>query len=829
MKMILVNKKNKTVDIKKILRDSYIDYSMSVIVNRALPDARDGMKPVQRRILYAMFLEKLSYNRPFDKCAGVVGEVLKNYHPHGDVSVYDALVRLAQNWVMRYPLIDSQGNFGSIDGDPPAAYRYTEARLTKKSELMLEWINEKTVDFISNYKSNTVEPKVLPARLPNLLINGSIGIAVGMATSIPPHNLKEVVQSCCAVIDNPNILIKEIHEKYLKGPDFPTGGYILNKQEILKYMEKGKGTIKIRGKIKLEKNEKNRKSLVISEIPYGTNRSNIISKIIKLVNNKIITEISNIRDESDHLTRIVIELKKGEIIEVLINKLFKYTQLESSFGVTLLALDKGLPKIMNIKEMIVCYINHRKEITYRKINNLLNIDKNQLEILNGYLTACTNIKKIINLIKSSYNKKEAKIKIKDEFNLTTKQVNNILNLKIYKLLTILDKKKIKTKKNKIEKNIKTNQMILNSDINLMKVVKKDIISINEEYRSKRRTKILNKIQKLFKIEDVIVNESCIITITRNGFIKRTNIKCYKSQKRGGKGVIGTGQYKNDFVEHLFIANSHDYIMFFTNRGRVYVKRVYEIPIGSRISKGRSISNLFDDENIRSKFSTIVCIKKPFFKSKSLIMCTRNGLIKKTHLKEYSNFRKNGIIGIKVRKNDSLVNVKLAEETDEIMIITYCGRSIRFKIREIRSQKRNTIGVKGITLKKIKYSNINKKNRKLEIQDYVKNLEIVDKNLTLLIVKENGIGKRTKFEKYKIQKRGGKGIRVMKKSSSFVSGSLSITDKNDIMILTTSGKAIRIPTEGIRISNRTTKGVKLIKLKKDDKVLGMCKILKEKAF
>lgn len=789
-------------NINEIMETAYIDYSMSVIVSRALPDARDGLKPVQRRVLYAMLREGLLQSRPFDKCAGVVGEVLKNYHPHGDTSVYDTIVRLAQDWIMRYPLIDPQGNFGSIDGDSAAAYRYTECRLKEISEQLLKDIDEDTVDFAPNYKESTTEPTVLPAALPNLLLNGSTGIAVGMTTNIPPHHMGEIIDATCAIIKNPNVTIDDLL-KIITGPDFPTGGSIVGLEGIRKYLRTGRGIIKVRGTIQVEEMKGGKEQLIITEIPYNVNRAMLVTRIAELVQLKILTEVSDLRDESDEHTRIVIELKRGEIPRVVTNKLFKHTPLENSFGVILLALDKRRPKQMNIKEMLECFIEHRREVIYRRTAFRLRKAEDRAHILEGYRIALDSLDEIVKIIRKSPNRDEARINLMAKFPFSERQTNAILDLRLYQL-TGLEREKIENEYLELMKTIEELRSILEDENKLLEVIRVELMDIKKKYTTERRTKIIPE-EGEFKMEDVIANEGCIITVTHKGFIKRTGVSEFKSQKRGGKGVIGTGQHDDDFVEHLFSASTHDYIMFFTKTGRVYIEKVYEIPEGTRTAKGRAVANVLQlqkDEEI----AAMICTKE-INDQLHLIMGTKKGTVKKTNLGEYSNVRKGGIIGIKIDEDDALVNVILSKGTEEIVIITHNGMSIRFSEIALRDQGRATHGVRGI---------------KLKGADYVKAMQVVDPNLTLLIASEQGLGKRSNYDQYRTQARGGSGIIAIKTSG--VAGALNVNDNDEIMIFTHSGQAIRSPVKDIRVIGRTTQGVRLVNLSNGDSIIGISKVI-----
>ena len=803
--MYTENEKLISTNITEIMKTAYIDYSMSVIVSRALPDARDGFKPVQRRILYAMFREGLLHNRPFDKCAGVVGEVLKNYHPHSDTAVYDTLVRMAQNWVMRYPIIDPQGNFGSIDGDPPAAYRYTECRLNAIAETLLNDIDEGTVDFVPNYKESTVEPSVLPSALPNLLLNGSTGIAVGMTTNIPPHNLGELIDATIAVINNPSIAVSELI-KYIPGPDFPTGGTIAGRDGIKKYLTTGRGIVRIKGTVHSEEIKNGKEQLVITEIPYAVNRAGLVTKIAELVQAKVIDEISDSRDESDENTRIVIELKRGAVPRVLINKLYKHTPLESSFGVILLALDKRMPKQMNIKEMILCYVEHRREVIYRRTQYRKQKAEARAHLLEGYKIALDNLDDFVRIIKAAQNREEARLKLMEKYPLSQTQANAILEMRLYQL-TGLEREKIEKEHQELMKIIEEYNAILENEAILLKVILDELKELREKYNTPRRTKIVDA-EGEFCIEDVIANEGCIITVSHKGFIKRTSVSSYRSQKRGGKGVIGTGHYDDDFIIHLFTASTHDYIMFFMSNGRVYVEKVYEIPEGSRTAKGRSISNVLElqkDETV----AAMICIKE-FTEDNHLVMATRKGVVKKTNLNDYANFRRGGIIGINIDEDDELVNVKLTHGHDELVMITQKGMSIRFSEEQLRDQGRATRGVRGISLKE---------------GDCVKAMEVVEGETTLLVASAKGQGKRTDYDAYRSQKRGGSGIIAIKADE--VAGALSVREDDEIMLFTHSGQAIRTPVKGIRSIGRTTQGVRLVNLAEDDYLVGISRVIETK--
>ena len=671
--MYTANEKRSSANITDIMQTAYIEYSMSVIISRALPDARDGLKPVQRRILYAMLREGLVHNRAFTKCAGVVGEVLKNYHPHGDSSVYDTLVRLAQPWVMRYMLIDSQGNFGSVDGDPAAAYRYTEARLKDIAEELLRDIEEETVDFVPNYNESTTEPTVLPAALPNLLMNGSTGIAVGMTTNIPPHNLSEIIDAACAIIDRPGITVDEL-VTYIPGPDFPTGGYINGRAGIRSYLTTGRGIVRTRGKAHTEELKGGGEQIVITEIPYNVNRATLVLRIAELVREKEIEGIRDLRDESDENTRIVIELKRGEQSQIVINQLYQKTALESSFGVILLALDKKRPKQMNIKELVECYIEHRRDVVTRRTQFRLNEAKARAHILEGYIIALDNLDDFVKIIRASSNRDDAKVKLMAKYPLSEIQTNAILELRLYQL-TGLERGKIEAEYMELEKLILELRSILASEAKLLALIKKELLELRDKYASPRRTEIIDAEGDL-RMEDVIPNVGAVITVSHLGFIKRTPVADYRSQKRGGKGVIGAETYEEDFAEDLFTASTHDYVLFFTSTGQCLAKKIYDIPEGTRTAKGKSVSS-FLRLGSGEKLASLLCVKA-FTADQYVVMATKDGAIKKTALAEYEGAdREGGIRGMKIAEGDAIVGCVLTNGANELILVSHQGQAVRF--------------------------------------------------------------------------------------------------------------------------------------------------------
>ena len=807
--MYAQNEKVTPVNISEQMQQAYIDYSMSVIVGRALPDARDGLKPSNRRVLYAMRQIGLLHNRSYSKCAKVVGEVLGKYHPHGDASVYDTLVRMAQDFAMRYPLIDGQGNFGSIDGDPAAAYRYTECRLKEIAEELLADLDKDTVNFQPNFDEKEVEPVVLPARIPNLLVNGSTGIAVGMATNIPPHNLTEIIDACCALIDEPELELEKV-AKFVKGADFPTGGQICGKQGIKDYLLTGRGSLKIRGRIGVEEVKGGKERLIISEIPYNVNKASLIERTAQLVNEKKLDGISDIRDESNKDgIRVVIELKRDAIPKVVINNLFKHTQLEDSFGVIMLAIDHGRPRIMNIKQMIECYIAHRREVITRRTKFELQKAEERAHVLEGFRIALDNIDAVVKIIRNADDREDAKKKLMDKFKLSEVQCNAILEMRLYQL-TGLERDKIEEEYLEIIKRIEYLKSLLASEKKLMAVVKTELVEVKEKYGDARRTDIVADEGEI-NIEDLIVNEACIVTISHQGYIKRTAVSAYRSQRRGGKGVMGMEQREEDFIEHLFTCSTHDYIMFFTEEGRVYVEKVYELPEMGRAAKGKSLAN-FLQLRPEEKVSALIRVKE-FTDKQYLFMATKVGIVKKTNLGEYANPRKGGVIGIKIEQGDRLIGVKLTNGNNEIVLVTKDGMSIRFHEEEARDMGRASVGNWGIRPDK---------------GDYVIGVEIVDTNATLLVAGEHGIGKRTPFDEYRVQSRGGKGIITMKTTDKVgsVVGALSVTDTDEIMLSTSQGQTVRTSCKDIRIAGRNTQGVKLIDLNEGDKLVAIARVISE---
>ena len=802
-------------NITEIMQSAYIDYSMSVIVSRALPDVRDGFKPVQRRVLYAMLREGLLHNRPYDKCAGVVGEVLKNYHPHGDGSVYDTLVRMAQPWVMRYPLIDGQGNFGSVDGDSAAAYRYTECRLTKLSEELLRDIDEDTVDFTPNYKESTTEPSVLPASLPGLLMNGSTGIAVGMATNIPPHNLRELIDAICTLIDDPSISIDEIMD-ILPGPDFPSGGSIAGRSGIKSYMNTGRGIVRMRGSMHIEDLPSGKQQIIITQIPYNVNRATLVTRIADLVREKILDGVSDLRDESTEVTRIVVELKMGEIERVTMNKLYKLTALESSFGVILLALDKLKPRQLNIKEALELYIEHRRTVILRRTKFRLRKAQDRAHILEGYKIALDNLDDFVKIIRASNNRNDAKINLSSKYNLSERQTNAILDLRLYQL-TGMERGKIDAEYSELMALISELTEIIENEKKLLDLIKTELLDVKETYGDERKT-LITEAEGDVSMEDLIPNDGCVVTITKSGFIKRTTVDEFKIQNRGGKGVIGSGQKDEDPVSLLKTCNAHDTLMFFMQNGRVYVQKAYEIPEGSRTSKGRNTINFLEMQK-GEQVAAIIAVDD-FESDKSLVLCTKNGVVKKTKISAYKNHRKGGIIGINVDVGDEVLEALQIEQNDHLMVLTAKGKGLRFASQQLRDQGRVTRGVRGIKLKE---------------NDNVVNILKVEDDKLLLIAGKNGLGIRTKFssflprggesiesEEVSPRKRGGQGVIAM--NTEAVCGSISVDPESEILMITKAGQTVRCAVQNIRETSRGSKGVKLVNLSPRDFLVGVSEVV-----
>ena len=791
--------------IEEEMKESYLDYAMSVIVGRALPDVRDGLKPVHRRILYSMYGMGLQYDKPFVKSARIVGETFK-YHPHGDTAIYDTLVRMAQDFSLRYPLVKGHGNFGSIEGFKQAHMRYTEAKLDKISEELLKDIEKETVKFVDNFDGSLKEPSVLPSKLPNLLINGSSGIAVGMATNIPPHNIKEIVDGIIKVIENPKIELSELMN-FVKGPDFPTGGVIIGRNGIKSSYFDGRGKILLRGKTEVEE-KKSRKSIIVREIPYMVNKSNLVESIADLVRDKVVDGISDIRDESDREgMRIVIELKKDFDENVILNQLYKSTQLQNTFGVIMLALVNNEPKILGLKELINNFILHRKDIIVKRSKFDLEKARKRVHILEGLKIALKNIDLSVKLIKNSKNVEEAQKSLIKEFDLSDVQAKSILEMRLQRL-TSLEQNKLEKEYKELLKVISELEIILGSEERVFRIIKEECLELKDKYGDERRTEIIDS-EDDFEIEDLIQEEDVIVTMTNRGYVKRVPIYTYKEQKRGGKGVIATGTKEEDFVKELFITNTRDSILFFTDKGKVHWLKGYEIPSGSRYGSGKAIVNLL---NLKDESVTTMIPVKDFSEEKYLIMVTGKGFVKRIELDAFSKPRKGGILGIKLVE-DKLVDVKLTNGSDELIIGTKKGAAIRFNEKDVRVIGRSGRGVRGIRISK---------------EDIVKGIEICEKDSSLLTVTENGYGKRSKVEEYRLIRRGGKGVKNIKTSerNGRVVGIKSVKEDDEIMVITKKGKLIRSSVKGISLVGRNTQGVRIMKLDENDKVIALTKVVGE---
>ncbi len=794
------------VHIEDEMKTSYLDYAMSVIVGRALPDVRDGLKPVHRRILYGMQEMGLLHNRPYRKSAKVTGEIMGNYHPHGDAAIYDTLVRMAQNFNMRYPLIDGQGNFGSIDGDPPAAMRYTESRLTALAEELLADIDKDTVDFVPNYDESRTEPTVLPSRVPNLLINGSSGIAVGMATNIPPHNLPEVINALTLMIDNPEVTIEKLM-RVIKGPDFPTAGFICGMQGIKDAYKTGRGILTLRGKATIEVHPKTEKeTIIITELPYQVNKARLIEKIAELVRDKKIDGISDVRDESDRDgMRIVVELRRGEVAAVILNQIYKHTQLQTTFGVIMLALVGNQPRVLNLAEILHAFIRHRRDVVVRRTQYDLKKAEEKAHILEGLKIALDHLDRVIALIRRSASPEAARTGLVQQFGLSQVQAQAILDMKLQRL-TQLEREKLTADYQETIKRIEYLRSVLGSEALVRKIIKDELIEIREKYQDDRRTEIVAAAEEI-NLEDLIAEEDMVITITNTGYIKRNPAGLYRSQRRGGKGKIGMGVREEDFVEHLFVASTHDYLLFFTDAGKVYWQKVHQIPEAGRATKGRAIVNLLQLAQ-GEKISAILPVNE-FREDQYVVMATRHGIIKKTPLPAYSNPRAGGIIALTLDQGDKLIAVRLTDGNKEILIGTRKGLVIRFPEKQVRSMGRTAKGVKGISLAS---------------DNEAIGMEALDKGsgASILTVTERGFGKRTDPKEYRSQGRGGKGIisvRTTPRNGNAVAV-LQVADDQEIMLMTAEGKIIRLTVKDIRVIGRNTQGVRLIGLDPNDRVFGV---------
>lgn len=801
------------INIEDEMRGAYIDYSMSVIISRALPDVRDGLKPVHRRILYGMEELGVTYNKSYKKCARIVGDVLGKYHPHGDSAVYDTMVRMAQEWSLRYPLVDGQGNFGSIDGDSPAAMRYTEARLKRIADELLTDINKNTVDFVPNYDDSTTEPSVLPGKLPNLLLNGASGIAVGMATNMPPHNLTEVAEGIKAYIDNREITIDEL-SKIITAPDFPTGATIYGYQGVRDAFETGKGRIVLRAKAEIEELKSGKEQIVVTEIPYLVNKASMVEKTAQLINEKKIEGISDLRDESDrHGLRVVYELKRDAIPNIVLNTLYKYTQLQSSFSVNNVALVNGRPKLLNLKELIHHYVEHRHEVVIRRTQYELDEAQKRAHILEGYLIALDNLDEVIQLIRDSRDPEVAKTGLMERFELSEIQAKAILEMRLQRL-TGLERDKIVKEYQEIKELIEKLKRILENEEERMQIIKDELTELQDRYGDERNTDIEHAADD-FTAEDMIPDEEMVITISHHGYIKRTPLTEYRTQGRGGVGSRATGSKDDDFTEHLFVATAHNYLLIFTEFGKVFWKKVWELPEGTKTSKGRAIQNLINiesEDNVRAVLNVRTLSEEEYIKNTFIVMCTQNGTIKKTPLEAYSRPRQNGINAINIVEGDKLLTARVTDGESHIIIATDSGRAIHFYEGDVRTMGRTATGVRGIWLGE---------------KELVIGMVCIEKDSdkNLLVVSEKGYGKRSNVADYRITKRGGKGVKtinITEKTGKLVAVK-DVRDSDDLMIINRSGIAIRLEVGQLRVMGRATQGVRLIKLNDKDKISAVEKI------
>ena len=797
------------VNIEEEMKKSYLEYSMSVIVGRALPDVRDGLKPVHRRVLFAMHEMKNYFNRPYKKSARVVGDVIGKFHPHGDAAVYDTIVRLAQDFSLRYPLIDGQGNFGSVDGDPPAAMRYTEVRMTRLAQNFLDDIDKETVEFMPNYDGSIEEPALLPTSIPNLLVNGSSGIAVGMATNIPPHNLREVSLAVERVIDDPEVSVKDLM-RIVPGPDFPTAGFILATAGIKEAYETGKGIIRIRARAFIEKVGQNRERIIVSEIPFMVNKAKLLERIAELVKEKKVEGVADIRDESDRDgMRIAVDVKREGNALVIMNRLYKYTQMEVSFGIIFLAIVKGRPQVLNLKEMLVLFVEHRREIIVKRTMYDLKKAEERAHILEGLKKALDALDEIIEAIRSSADPKEAKSRLMADFSLTEVQAQAILDMRLQRL-TGLEREKIHSEYQELLKNISQYKAILASPAMVLQIIKDEMKQIRESFGDERRTEILHEAGQI-DVEDLIAEEDMVVTISHEGYIKRNPISLYRAQRRGGKGLTGARPKEEDFVELLFVASSHDYLLFFTNKGRVYWKKVHEVSEAGRMSRGKAIVNLLELQK-GERVATTLAVRN-FVADKYVVMATKEGLVKKTELAAYSNPRTGGIVAIKINEEDELIGVRVSTGSQDIFLTTRQGKSIRFHEDEIREMGRVAAGNIGI---------------RMESGDQMVGMDVLDEGATILTVTENGFGKRTRTEEYRVQGRGGKGILTIKTTqrNGLVVYACQVTDPDQLMIITEQGKIIRLKVADISVIGRNTQGVKLIEIAEGEKVVAVAKVIED---
>ncbi len=796
----LVGGRVEPIELEEEMQRSYLDYAMSVIVTRALPDVRDGLKPVHRRILYSMFDSGLTPNNPHRKCARVVGDVMGRYHPHGDASVYDSLVRMAQDFSIRYELIDGHGNFGSVDGDSAAAMRYTEARLEQVALELLEDIRKETVDFVDNYDGSMQEPQVLPGKFPNLLVNGASGIAVGMATNIPPHNLGEVVDAIIACVDNPDISLEELME-LIEGPDFPTGAMILGKGGILEAYSTGRGIIQVRARAHTEQVKGGRARIVVTEIPYQVNKAKLAERVAELVKSKTITGISDLRDESDRSgMRLVIELKRDEEPEVILNQLYKFTQMQTSYGIIMIALVDGVPRTLPLKSLIEKQILHRREVITRRTRFDLKKAEERAHILEGLLIAIDNLDETIKLIRGSKVVDEAREKLMKRFKLSQEQAQAILDMRLQRL-TGLERQKVRDELDSLKKLITELKAILADEGKVLLIMKEELLEIKRKYADERRTQIIGPVGE-FSIEDLIAEEEMVITITHSGYAKRMPVTTFRRQKRGGRGVTGMDLKEADFVEHLFISSTHHFVLFFSNKGKVYRLKVHELPTGSRISKGKAMVNLLPLE-AGEKIVEVIATKD-FEGGRFLVTATKKGLIKKTPFERYDSARKDGIIALKLMPGDEMIRARLTDGEDEVLLISEGGQAIKFSERDCRPMGRATSGVKGITLTK---------------GDAVLTMECASRGTDLFVITANGYGKRTSLGQYPLHRRGGKGVRTIKlvEEKGSLAGARVVLDNQELLVVSSDGIVIRVPVNGISRMGRATQGVKVMKVGDDDSV------------
>jgi len=798
------------ITLEEEMKSSYIDYAMSVIVARALPDVRDGLKPVHRRVLYGMHDLGMAHNKPYKKSARIVGEVLGKYHPHGDTAVYDSMVRMVQDFSLRYPLVDGQGNFGSVDGDSPAAMRYTEARLARISEEMLRDLDKNTVDFVPNFDDSLQEPTVMPSYLPNLLINGATGIAVGMATNIPPHNLGEVVDGLITMIKNPNVTIEKLMKNII-APDFPTAGIIYGYAGVKDAFLTGRGRIIVRAKANIETQKNGREHIIITELPFQVNKANLIEKIADLVRGGKINDISNLRDESDRDgMRVVIELKKDAQPPIVLNQLFVHTQMQTTFGVIMLALVKGAPKVLNLKEMLQHFLEHRMDVLIRRTKFELDAAEKRAHILEGYIIALDNIDAVIQTIKKSKDVETARQNLMKKFKLSEIQAKAILDMRLQRL-TGLERQKIEDEYKETIKLIEKLKSILKSEEQRKIIITNELLELKKKYADERRTEIVYDYED-FSLEDIIAEEDVVVTITHSGFIKRFPVSGYRKQGRGGKGVTGAGTKEDDFIEHMFIASTHQYILFFTDKGKVYWLKVHELPEGGRATRGRSILNLLQKE--KEELITAFVAVKEFSDDKYLIMATEQGTVKKTALSAYGNVRKGGINAINLKKNDRLIEVKMTDGTNDIMIGTRNGFAVRFNEKDARDMGRTATGVRGVRLGK---------------GDKAVGLLVIKRQgMSVLVVTEKGYGKRSDVNDYRITHRGGKGVITVKTSDKIgkMIALMEVNDNDELVIISTKGMVIRQSMKDIRVMGRATQGVRVIRLKDGDSIADIAKVMPE---